>query len=415
MLVDLPSWVTRWVWERYILIFPTADVETLETLSFMYVNNQRILREHRKEIGKTRFVNMVVRYTLYQIILGDLLEMFRSLFGEFANLHSPVQLASNWVHECTKFFHHTQLRAKLWTPADWYADTRLETVWIVKESLINAKTNFAKAINGYDDFTLVSLFADEAHKAWRSFSSARGVIFRDLMMRARMHVLITGTPFPLGPSTDAREVLEHSGGPIGIEVPENETRWPYKLRLAFSKLLHPRSQEWNTLAFRVLIAPYMLRRTGVSTWDKKFVIEPSVRRPVPWVVPPYADAFTDDTQGRLKHLSTMLKKVKNLAETIDRVDKMRFIAWAPEVYAHCLELLSEKRLTQQQIFEQTLVHHFPDHDGSGRVRRLVALLKRIRQRGERFIIVSDRLFLVTLATYVCSCNVTLTDSSPKGL
>ena len=241
MLVDLPSWVTRWVWERYILIFPTADVETLETLSFMYVNNQRILREHRKEIGKTRFVNMVVRY--YQIILGDVSEMFWSLFGEFANLHSPVQLASNWVHECTKFFNHTQLRAKLWTPADWYADSRVETVWIVKESLINAKTNFAKAINGYDDFTLVTLFADEAHKAWRSFSSARGVIFRDLMMRARMHVLITGTPFPLGPSTDARGVLEHSGGPIGIKVPKNETRWPYKLRLAFSKLLHPCRQE----------------------------------------------------------------------------------------------------------------------------------------------------------------------------
>jgi len=93
MLADLPSLVTRWMWERYILIFPTADVETLETLSFMYVNNQRILHEHRKEIGKTRFVNMVVRY--YQIILGDILEIFWSLFGEFANLHSPVQLASN--------------------------------------------------------------------------------------------------------------------------------------------------------------------------------------------------------------------------------------------------------------------------------------------------------------------------------
>ena len=75
MLVDLPSWVMRWVWEWYILIFTTADVETLETLSFMYVNNQRILREHRKEIGKTRFVNMVVRYILYQIILGDVLEI----------------------------------------------------------------------------------------------------------------------------------------------------------------------------------------------------------------------------------------------------------------------------------------------------------------------------------------------------
>ena len=64
MLVDLPSWVMRWVWERHMLIFPTADVETLETLSFMYVNNHRILREHRMEIGKTRFVNMVVRYYL---------------------------------------------------------------------------------------------------------------------------------------------------------------------------------------------------------------------------------------------------------------------------------------------------------------------------------------------------------------
>ena len=85
---------------------------------------------------------------------------------------------------------------------------------------------------------------------------------------------------------------------------------------------------------------------------------------------------------------------------MDRADKQRYYAWAP-LYADLVdtELVDEKNAKEVEAFISEKLPHYPP---SGRLKRMIAMIKAARKHNLRFILVSDRLFLVRLAYEVSS-------------
>jgi hypothetical protein len=63
-------------------------------------------------------------------------------------IDSPNPLVGNWIRERNRFFEPAVLVAKEWTIFDWLRNRRsLNTVWIVKESIVAQKHNFWESIS----------------------------------------------------------------------------------------------------------------------------------------------------------------------------------------------------------------------------------------------------------------------------
>ena len=310
-------------------------------------------------------------------------------------LFSPVTLEDNWVNECSKFFSHKHIRARPWSKELFLQDRRSDTIWIVRDSLFAEHTDFWKTVSSpqfVKESQIVASFADEAHTAWRSSQSSRSKLYRKLVARSEFNVLVSGTPFPLGPATDAEGVLIHCGGPF-----DENGRWGDKLARSLKRLMI--SDHWNVLALRVLIAPFYLRRTWESVWNGQWVVDRQVARPVPWEILPKSDQWSEEAARKMYHRTGTRRET--MAKVIERADKQRFLAWT-SVYAEVDEALVKLPGTSkgQKKMEEIIKRRIRYEKPSGRLQHLVALIKEIKTTGENFIIISDRLFLLSMAYYV---------------
>ena len=317
-------------------------------------------------------------------------------------ISSPVILQQNWVNEAEKFFDARVLRAKPWTLADWNQDKDIRTVWIVKISWLQKDTAFKNMVNGPDfaeKVKVLSTFSDEAHLFGRSPTSQQNSILRNLVKKSNFNVLITGTIFPLGPSNDAKEVLESLGGPF-----DNRGRWSVTIRKVLDRLLqatvNQKVSTFSVLVLRIIAAPFILRRTTRSVWEGEWVIKRTIARPIPQIVKPYVDDFSE------KAAKAQFRKKKG-TETqhslMDRADKQRFFAWT-SLFGQYLEKTKGVRdeTDKVKIMENIVKRGLdsPDFIMSGRLRRFVALVKSFHKAGERFIVVSDRIFPLVLTYWV---------------
>jgi hypothetical protein len=325
----------------------------------------------------------------------------RMVFLEtFVNVPSPVILEGNWISETAKFFPQDKFRAKAFTVPDFLADKDINTIWIVRETHLRLESEFYKTITHPHVLSRVEIlttFADEAHLPWRTFTSIRSNLFRKITAYSKFNVLISGTAFPLGPESDANVVLQHLGGPF------DGGKWEEPLGKAFSRLVSgDKPRQWNALAFRIMIAPFYLRRTEKSTWYGKWVIERCVARPIPTLLIPYPDDFSE--KWALAKVKRKKKGHLNLNELMERADRQRFFAWTP-IYEAIQEAIYERRGDEKQkIMEEIISSELPNNVLTGRLRRFAALLQEIVvKKKERFVIVSDRLFLLTMAYYVGPC------------
>ena len=107
------------------------------------------------------------------------------------------------------------------------------------------------------------------------------------MPRSELNILVSGTPFPLGPAIDAEGVLIHCGGPFN-----KNGRWGDKLARSLKHLMC--SENWDILVFRVLIAPFYLRRTRESVWNGKWVVDCQVARPLLWEILPKSNQWSEE-------------------------------------------------------------------------------------------------------------------------
>lgn len=169
-------------------------------------------------------------------------------------------------------------------------------------------------------------------------------------------------------------------------------------------------KEWNVLRFRGLIRPFYLRRTKTSKWEGKLIIPKTIRAPVPFVEDPDDDkdinghyyrealSMSQASQTKPNHKSMTLHAPSNNIEQIKkRANMARMLAWS-SVYKDWERIeKSAGGVAQQQqktlLFRTTFTQRVP----SKLIMKLVELLKMIKAKKERFIIVSDRLFLLHAA------------------
>ena len=188
---------------------------------------------------------------------------------------------------------------KEWSLEEWKQDKDVNTVWIIKESLLDPKTLFSMTIHSQEfrsNVVIHSVFADEAHLAWRSLASRWSEILHYIQSRSAFNVLISGTMFPLGLWTDALGVLLHIGG----ELEPGKGRWDPYLARSFQCLLGHSGKEWNPYIFQALIVRFCLHRTTESTWLGKYVINRTVARPIPFAVLPEEDEFSESADALTK-------------------------------------------------------------------------------------------------------------------
>jgi hypothetical protein len=328
---------------------------------------------------------------------------------------SPVPLVENWIKEGAEFFGlNGDVRVREWERSHF--DNRSggvshKYVWIIRESVLNASSAFGKWLNSpaFRRVQMLTTFADEAHISFRSKTSARSAFFLQMIRSSQFNALVTGTPYPLGPSTDALNLLVHLGGPF-----DEGGKWPQPLGLALSRLLDPKSREDLYIeVYRALIAPFCLRRDSNSAWLRSWIINRKYQRPVPEMLLPATYGASEDIGGsaamqRLRRLQ--LPTLKNVQEYIDRADQLRFLAWSG-IWAEIVAALpksqhgqydsesTNRQKVMERIIEDKLLSS-REYVVTGRILRLGRLVKHILRKKERFIIVSDRLFLLTLVFFV---------------
>jgi len=157
-----------------------------------------------------------------------------------------------------------------------------------------------------------------------------------------------------------------------------------------------RDERWyNVLVLRILIAPFTLRRTIKSTWDGQWVIDRSVVRPQPEIIPPATD---DKATKAAEAIYCLGRKDTTLAKVMEKADKQRWYAWSP-IYQHVL-MGSEDSTRDFTWAERVIVEKFRDAELTGRMKRFISIIKGLVRKGKRFIIVSDRIFPLQLVYYV---------------
>ena len=214
---------------------------------------------------------------------------------------------------------------------------------------------------------------------------------RDRMPSPLFNVMITGTIFPLGPSTDAGTLLTHLGGP-----PDSRGLWEQPLRRGLRRLLYPKMKmnRFPVVALRIRICPFVLRRTLSSIW----LIDRGLVRPRPQILKPYPDKFSED-----KAKSAFRKQDKNDTQhnAISRADNQRFFAWT-SLYGEFLRKTrpglkdhQKVRLMEGVVRRGMASEKFVT---TGRLRRFIAWAKAVHAANEKFIIVFDRLCINRLST-----------------
>jgi hypothetical protein len=317
-----------------------------------------------------------------------------------ANFGSPVSLLGNWTGQCEKFFNKKILRAKEWSVKEWDSDARSSTVWIIKDSLMKPNTDFGKTVYSQQflrNVEILVVFSDEAHIPGRTENSARSQVYRHLVRHSQFNVLLSGTLFPCGPGEDANQLLQTLGGSF-----DDNGKWPPDLARAFRRLFNKKDDEWNVLVFRILIAPFHLRRTLTSTLKGELIIPKGVARPLAFTVLPHTDKAADHEAIQRANMKSKVKQDRTIKQAMDRADCQRFLAWSP-IYEDIVEAwVSGQPGSKQRIMESVIREKFAEYTGSGRLRRFCALVKQIRLQREKFIVCSDRLFPLTLVYHVFS-------------
>jgi hypothetical protein len=253
-----------------------------------------------------------------------------------------------------------------------------------------------------DDPALVftSLFYDEAHVYGRYHSSNTVSMMRKLNGRSDFRVLISGTPFPRGPRQDAKGYLYAMNG----ELSHAPKSWSRPMARSLRRLLDSEDFEYNTLVLRMILMPLTLKRTSRSTWEGDYIVTRRVACPKPTMIRP---SMEDDIQERAKRLFQKEKhKDENMIKKMERADYQRYFAWSPiwldVMKARKDEPAKGKIGTKVRLMEQIIASSLEKYEPTSRLLELASLVKALKASGQRFIIVSDRLFLIVLIHFVRS-------------
>jgi hypothetical protein len=125
-------------------------------------------------------------------------------------IYRPPSLQLHWQEECYRFFDPDVLQAKLLTLEDFRINDSPDIIWLWPNSLMSNVPILELLLDSNVD--IIALFADESHGYLRNKGSARCKAVLPIFDKAQMVVHISGTPFPLGPKTDAEDTMSMLGG-----------------------------------------------------------------------------------------------------------------------------------------------------------------------------------------------------------
>ena len=208
--------------------------------------------------------------------------------------------------------------------------------------------------------------------------------------------------FPLGPTKDGPGIIQNCFGMLDSD----DCRLPRELQLAFVHLF-AQNGDFSITKFRILASQFYLRRDDKSGWLSKWIIPRTTQRPVPFVVIPKPDEWSsnevleqDETRVSFRRLQKRMGR--NVVNIMEKADKLRFLAWHQCYHEIDRRVKAGGRnVNKQNIYEEEIRKSLPFHTPSGRFERLVGLIRFIvEEQKEKFIIVSDRLFLLTFALHV---------------
>ena len=179
------------------------------------------------------------------------------------------------------------------------------------------------------------------------------------------------------------------------------------MQLAFQKLFNDTRCEMSITKFRILVSQFYIRRDDKSSWLGRWIIPRDTQRPIPFVLVPKADEWSSAEVFKQNEESRSFQQMKqkmsrNVIGIMERADKLRFLAWHP-CFEEINRRIDDKSVNKQKIYEEEIARGLQVHKPSGRLERLIGLIRFIVEvQREKFIIVSDRLFLLTLALHVLS-------------
>jgi hypothetical protein len=150
------------------------------------------------------------------------------------------------------------------------------------------------------------------------------------------------------------------------------------------------------MLFRRLITPWYLCRDIDATWSGEFIIPRSHKRPVPDVLVPddaeMESALTEKFQrtklGRNRDGGVDLHDVKL------RSDELKKLAWSP--------LYGKVQGITNHAAQGILKAEWSSHTMTGRMKVLISKCQEIHENGERFVICSESIYLISLAVLVHS-------------
>jgi hypothetical protein len=143
-----------------------------------------------------------------------------------------------------------------------------------------------------------------------------------------------------------------------------------------------------------------LRRTTESRWDNQWIIPRSVVQPTPLVCLPTAeDLWDSETKKEMKRLGKGCSNA-TLSDQIERADKLRCLMWSPEGCYEIMQHTQGKLADCQNLIEQAMTSTLFSYRPTSRLYELIGLICGCFEQKKRFIIVADRLYLITMAAAV---------------
>jgi hypothetical protein len=260
---------------------------------------------------------------------------------------------------------------------------------------------------------ILALLADESHEYLRNKDSARCQAVFPVFAKAQMIVHISGTLFPLGPKTDA----EHTMFMLGGEYKKSpvQSKWAAaKLDKQLNNLFkesHGRKVNWDIRAFKTLITPFYLRRTLRSKYRVSpdaprltYIIPRKYCRPEIQIIKPGPCRHEAEALSSMSTMKSIHKGYININQLKTRSTDAMLMTWfGCDLYKR-YKRVRELDGGHTPAAESVIANHLQDDDPPARLSILCGVLRTIKEQGERFVLVSENVSLISLATYVTSLD-----------
>jgi hypothetical protein len=287
-----------------------------------------------------------------------------------------------------------------------------DIIWLWRTSMM--KNSAIKDLLLHPKVEILALFADESHTYLRNKDSARCQAVLPVFAKVKFLVHVSGTLFPLGPKTDAQDTMFMLGGEYKKSPADSKwttARLDKQLDELF-KESYGRKINWDIRVFRTLITPFHLRRT----MDSKYKATPDAQRRT-WIIPraysrPQVQIIKPEPcRHEPKALSLMSKLTSlrhgqiNFKQLKTRSTDAAMMTWFGcelyQAYKDARGKTGTHNPAAEKVIETSLQGSYPP----ARLSTLCGILRTIKEdQGERFVLVSENVSLISLATYVTSLD-----------